>query len=157
MKNKELVRQIQALKTLIGKTQIVSGGDIEVQSHWAKYLCVLVAGFLENALAEVYSDYCRSAANSSVANFATAALGRIQNPKVEMFLRVTKAFNKSWSENIESFLEIDGRKDAINSIMANRHRIAHGKDSNITVARVNEYFVKSLEVIEFMENQCNQT
>jgi hypothetical protein len=49
----------------------------------------------------------------------------------------------------------NGRKDAIDSIMNNRHLIAHGKDSGITVARVNDYLRKCIEVIEFIEAQCH--
>lgn len=154
MNNRELTRQVQTLKALIGKTEIVSGGDIEAQSHWAKYVCVLAAGFLENALAEVYADFCRRAASHAVANFASTALGRIHNPKTQAFIEVTQSFNKSWAENLEVFIRDDGRREAINSIMANRHLIAHGRDSGITMARVKEYFSKSLDVIEFIEQQC---
>jgi hypothetical protein len=51
MRNRDLARQKQVLDELIAKTRNATGGDVEMQSHWAKYLCVLVAGFLENALA----------------------------------------------------------------------------------------------------------
>ena len=125
-----------------------------MQSHWAKYLCVLAAGFLENALVELYSDFCRRAASPPVSNFSATALGRIQNPKSQAFLKVSGAFNKSWATALETFIEDDGRKEAINSIMANRHLVAHGRDSGITVARVNEYLGKAIDVLEFVEQQC---
>ncbi len=51
-------------------------------------------------------------------------------------------------------MQQNGPKEAIDSIMANRHRIAHGRDSGITVARVREYLDKSVEVVEFIEAQC---
>lgn len=154
MHNHNLVRQHQALQALIAKTQTATGGDAEMQSHWAKYLCVLVAGFIENALAELYGDFCRRAASPSVANFAVRTLRRIQNPKTKAFLDLSAAFSRSWAEPLEAFIEEDGRKEAINSIMANRHLIAHGKDSNITVARVSEYFRKATAVLDFIEQQC---
>jgi hypothetical protein len=47
-----------------------------------------------------------------------------------------------------------GRKEAIDSIMANRHAIAHGRDSGITVVRVVSYLDKCVEIIEFIEAQC---
>lgn len=154
MNNRELTRQVQALKGLIERTRTACGDDLEMQSHWAKYLCVLVAGFLENSLNEVYSDFCRRAASKPVANFAMSALSRIQNPKTNAFIEVATAFNKGWGAAIEAFLEDGGRKEAINSIMSNRHQIAHGRDSTITVARVNEYFLKCVGVVEFVEDQC---
>ncbi len=57
---------------------------------------------------------------------------------------------------MENLFEDDSSlKDAIDSIMNNRHRIAHGKHTSISVTRVREYIEKSVKVIEFIEAQCN--
>jgi hypothetical protein len=48
----------------------------------------------------------------------------------------------------------DGRRDAINSIIANRHQIAHGETSRITLLRLKDYFSKAVQVLEFIEDQC---
>jgi len=42
------------LQYLIKRTNEVAKGDIELQSHWAKYICVLCSGLLENAIQEFY-------------------------------------------------------------------------------------------------------
>ena len=62
MKNASLVRQLQRLNWLIDNTRRASGDQLELQAHWGRYLCVLVAGFLENAIGEIYSEYARRAA-----------------------------------------------------------------------------------------------
>lgn len=56
---------------------------------------------------------------------------------------------------LDVFLDQNGRRDAIDSAMANRHQIAHWGYSGITVARVRDYLDKSIEVIDFIENQCS--
>lgn len=155
MNNRELLRQIQKLNALFDRTQNASGGNIEIQSHWAKYLCVLSAGFLENTLFEIYGDFCKRAASEHVANFASKNLSRIQNPKTNRFIEVASNFKKAWGEDLKAFVDEDGRKEAINSIMANRHLIAHGKTSNITVAQLKEYLDKAIEVVDFIESQCS--
>ena len=109
----------------------MTAGDIEAQSHWAKYLCVLSAGFLENALREVYGQYCTQCSNQNVARFAGQVLARIQNPKAGTFLDLAERFLPYWKTDLEAFMDEEGRKDAIDSIMANRHLIAHGKNSGI--------------------------
>ena len=154
MNNRELTRHIQGLKNLFVRTQKASGGDIEIQSHWAKYLCVLSAGFLENALCEIYADFCKRAASEHVANFASKILSRIQNPKANRFIEVASSFKKSWGEDLEAFVEEDGRREAIDSIMNNRHQIAHGKISNISIAQLQNYLDKAIEVVNFIETQC---
>ena len=153
MRSRELSRQYNRLKSLFSKINTITADDMEVQSHWAKYLCVLSAGFLENAIKDLYGNYCSKCANQYVANFAVKSLDRIQNPKADAFLKTAGSFNSIWKDALEKFIEDEGRKEAINSIMSNRHLIAHGKDSNISLVRIKEYLSKSIEVIEYIEDQ----
>lgn len=154
MKIISLVRQKQRIEWLINQARSFDGDQLELQSHWARYLCVLVAGFLENAISEVYSSYVQSCSNEQVANYVESALGRIQNPKSQKFLETARAFNRDWESSLSDYIEQNGRKDAIDSVMANRHLIAHGKDSGITLARLDQYFKKGVEVIDYIEGQC---
>jgi len=154
MRNSELSRQLQVLHSLFDKAKTLSDVDIEILSHWARYLCVISAGFLENSLSEVYIDFSQRAASPHVANFTRKALSQIQNPKTQRFIEVTTSFNKSWGENLEVFVEENGRNDAINAIMTNRHKIAHGEVSDISLHRLSDYLRKAIEVVEFIENQC---
>jgi hypothetical protein len=154
MKIISLVRQKQRIEWLINQAKTFEGDQFELQSHWARYLCVLVAGFLENAISEVYSSYVQKCSNEQVANYVEAVLGRIQNPKSQKFLETARSFNRDWELNLSDYIEQNGRKDAIDSIMTNRHLIAHGKDSGITLARLDQYFKKGVEVIDYIEVQC---
>jgi len=54
LRNKELSRQLQYIQSLIKTTDEATRGDISLQGHWGKYLCILVAGFLENAISEIH-------------------------------------------------------------------------------------------------------
>ena len=154
MKDAGLTAQLQALRALFDRVDAACGDDMEMRAHWAKYLCVLAAGFLEIALIEVYSYYCNKGANKAVASFARRNLERIQNPKSSRFVEITAFFSKEWGDNLRQFVDDKGRKEAIDSIMTNRHMIAHGKRSDITLVRAKEYLIKSIEVVEFIEAQC---
>lgn len=154
MKIISLVRQKQRIEWLINQAKTFDGDQLELQSHWARYLCVLVAGFLENAISEVYSSYVKKCSNEQVANYVEAVLGRIQNPKAQKFLETARSFNRDWELSLNDYIEQNGRKDAIDSVMTNRHLIAHGKDSGITLARLDQYFKKGVEVIDYIEGQC---
>lgn len=149
-----LSRQLQKLNWIIRHTTDACTNELELQAHWGCYLCVLVAGFMENAIGEIYSEYARRSANEHIANYVTSTVLRIQNPKAQRFLETARAFRPLWADELEKFLGEDGRKEAIDAIMANRHLIAHGRDAGITVARVKEYLNKCVKVIEFLENQC---
>jgi len=127
--------------------------DMYMQGHMGKYACVLAAGFLENALAEVFCVFVSNRAQPVVSAFSCATLRKIQNPKANRFLEITRRFNKGWENDLKTFMDEDSgrRKLAIDSIMANRHLIAHGKSSGITLRQVKGYLDASIEVIEFVE------
>jgi RiboL-PSP-HEPN len=157
MRSRPLISQQQRLEWLMNQASIFPSDQLELQAHWARYLCVLTAGFLENALSEVYSRYAKASANVEVSNFVEAVLEKIQNPKASRFLDTARAFDRAWEDDLKIFMSENGRKDAIDAIMANRHLIAHGKDSGISLVRVKDYLSKSIEVIEFIEVQCGLT
>ena len=157
MRNRNLRSQVDALQSLLGRTDEASGGDIELMGHWGRYLCVLTAGFLENALKEVYGDFVTRKANPQIAGFAMARLEQISNPKASRFVEVANSFDSAWATQLEEFLDGDGgqRRYAIDSIMANRHRIVHGKTATVSVGRVRGLLPGCIEVVEFLEDQVS--
>ena len=153
MRNRELSSQLQRIQSLFKKIKGIPADDLELNAHWAKYLCVLCAGFLEDSMPQLYGDYAKSSANTAIASYTFSQLNHIQNPKTQKFIDVTNLFNKSWGEALEAFVLENGRKDAIDAIMANRNNIAHGEDSGITIGRLTDYLSRSVEVLDFIEHK----
>jgi len=154
MNNIEIHRQHQRIIALYNKAGPLFASDIEAQSHWAKYICILSSGLLENAIKELYKDFVQRSASRPVVDHVVLNLDKIQNPKSSRFVEIARSFKTKWADDLEVFVGQNGRKEAIDSIMANRHLIAHGKDSGITLARIKQYLDRSVEVIEYIENQC---
>jgi hypothetical protein len=154
MKSQSLTSQLQIIKWLIAEAGKLDASQNELRAHWARYICVLSSGFLENAVKDIYSRYARGCSPPAIGDYVSSALARIQNPKSGRFLEVAVAFNKDWADELTNFLEDEGRGDAIDAIMSNRHLIAHGKNSNISLARITEYLNKSVKVIDYIEEQC---
>ena len=156
MRNATLHSDLQRLRSLIDRTDRATT-DIELQGHWGRYLCVLVAGFIENSIEVIYSDFARNSSSLRIQSFVSSRLRRISNPKAEIILQTAGAFDLSWQQELREFINADqGQlKDAIDSIMANRNDISHGKPTNISVSRVKDYLDRCVKVIEFIENQCD--
>ena len=155
MRNPQIAQRLRQLYELIDRT----GGatqDINLQRHWGRYLCVIVAGFLEYSLQTIYSDFADRTASPHTARFVSDRLSRVSNPNSERFIQTASAFNQRWGEELREFFDVDPErtKGAINSIMTERNKIAHGETSQISVARVREYLDRSVIVLEFIENQC---
>lgn len=158
MQIQQLDRQYKQIIYLIENTRKSCGDNIELQGHWGKYVCVLAAGFLENAICEVYIPLVSSSASPAVSNFSQTVLQKIQNPKSSKFIEIANSFKKEWGEQLAQFLNEDNdRKDAIDSIMRIRHLIAHGKNTSVSIVKVREYLERSVEVIEYIEKQCGYT
>ena len=157
MTNRELANQEAKIRVLIRTTREATDGEIELQSHWAKYLCILVAGFVENTLQILYSDYVLRSTLTPVARFAVGVIRSIQNPRPKRFVEVASGFKEEWGTQLEAFLDLDGRGDAFNSVMQARHQIAHGKNSDISLARVSDYFEKIVQVANFVERQISES
>jgi hypothetical protein len=114
-----------------------------------------VSGFLESSVRAIYSQYAITKAEPKVANFVESELKSFQNPKMERILELTRSFSPQWEEHLRNSTEGE-LKDAVNSIVANRNRIAHGEDVGITYARIQYYYQKAIRVIELIENQCSE-
>jgi len=111
MRSQSLSSQLQRLRWLISQANELNAGQLELQAHWARYICVLSAGFLENALTDVYSQYARACSTPAIADYIVSTLRKLQNPKAKRFEDTAKAFNTTWEEDLTTFLnsEADGR------------------------------------------------
>ena len=140
--------QRRRLDTLFERARELSG-DAEMQSHWAKYLCVLVCGFLENSVELCLLDYCRKRTDGNISNFVSSELRAFQNPKMGKILELFGAFSKTWEESLKR--DSEGKiSDAGNSIVTNRHMIAHGGKSDISMASLKYYYADVIRGVEIM-------
>jgi RiboL-PSP-HEPN len=154
MHNSELVRQHARLRNLlrrIGHAETLK--DPELQAHWARYVCILAAGFIENAARILFSSYARRQSAPAVANFAEAQLARFQNMNSQRMIDLAMSFDKPLARAFEEFIADSGRDAAIDSIVSTRHQIAHGKDATISPAQLESYLDRAVQAIEFLEQQ----
>jgi hypothetical protein len=147
----EITRQRQRLDDLFQKAKSLA--DLEVQSHWSRYLCVLVSGFLENSVRLTYSEYAHRRADPLVADFVESRLRQFQNPKMGSILDLTGAFSQEWRQRLED--ETGGQLgESVNSIVGNRHKIAHGESVGLTLHSLIQYYGDALRVVELLRQQC---
>ena len=151
--NSELTKQYKKIQNLILKAKEFEPDD-ELRSHLAKYICVLSSGFIENAIYQVFSDIAQKNCQPSVVlTYTKGQLYKLQNTNTEKIKEVTKAFNPDWWENgLRDYLQQENRSTAINYIFTDRHNIAHGRDSEITIDKLEEYLKKAVDVIRYLEN-----
>lgn len=155
MKHIEIVRREQRLDSLFAKVRR-EARDPELQSHWARYLCILVSGFLETSIRTIFARYSSERTHPRVAAFVTAQLGFLQNPKMGKILELVGKFSAEWAEQLE--IDTQGEiKAAVNSIVANRNRIAHGEDVSLGMVGLVGYYKSAKKLVRLIERQCDST
>jgi hypothetical protein len=147
--HKRRIDQLFAKYKVIERTQ-----DSELQAHWAKYLCLMVSAFLEQAIRSTYSDYAKRKASPRIAKFIQSRLSRFINPSVDKVVQIARSFDEDWANELEDASNQE-LKDAIVSIVANRNELAHGKHSGITFVTINNYYEKAIKYLEIIERQCS--
>jgi len=150
--NQELNRQYNRILSIINTAKNFEPDD-ELQSHLTKYLCVICSGFIENSIYHVFCDIAENSTNQSVVlTYAKSQLYKIQNANSEKIRALAKSFNPDWHDPLRDFLQENNRSTAINYILKERHNIAHGRDSTITIRKLEEDLGKTIEVIQYLEN-----
>jgi hypothetical protein len=152
MRHREIHRQKQKLDALFEKTKEFSH-DIEIQSHWARYLCVLVSGFLETAVRTTFIEHAKTRSSTTIANYVSRQLDRFSSASMGNIISLTSSFNAEWGDTLQQATEGE-LKASVDSVVAIRHQIAHGRDTGISYTQLYQYYQDIVKVVELLEHQC---
>ena len=116
----------------------------------AQLVAVWASGYLESACREVVLGYASRRADENVVNYVSRTLDRFSNPRMDKILELLRAVDQDATDELRVFA--DGRIEAsVNSIVSNRHRIAHGRSSQITMVQVKGYYEDARQLAKKMK------
>jgi len=148
---------ILALHTEISRIdhvfQLAAGfsGEEEL-SHWARYLCVLTAGLIESAARLIFSEYARTHSSAETHRFVVGRLERVTNVNTERLRELMGSFSPVWRDAFDRSTS-HAQKDAVDSVLANRHNIVHGRSVGISLVRVKGYYDLTVQVVSWISNE----
>ena len=136
--------------------QLSVASDLELQSDFARYLCVLVSGYFERAIIELILEHARTSGGATLQRFVERRTRRFANANCDRILDLLGSFDADWRLNLDTFLkeDIDDVKEAINSIVSLRNRIAHGAPVPVTYHRVRDYYVRVQVAVDQVARIC---
>lgn len=111
----------------------------EIQADYTRYLCVLIAGFLERSVSEVLQDYADAQADPRIGRYVSMTLRRMRNLRADQILSLIGEFDAGWRRELDTTLTTEQRQ-AIGDIYTNRNSIAHGEDVDLTYRQVCAYY-----------------
>jgi len=139
------------LRTSIARME-AKGLDEETRSDLAKLVCVRVSGHVERAFRELTSAFAYGRSDPRVAEYVASKVARTSNLGGNELIAVLKTFDQKWATAMEQFFDADpDAKDALDSIVAGRHRIAHGHDHGVSPNTVKAWFVAVDRVVAKLE------
>jgi hypothetical protein len=121
------------------------GTEEELASEYSKYLCVLLSGYVEESTRVLLTAYALKRSNPEIASFASKKIQEVTNLKEEKLTGLLSMFSKTWEEEFSIRMQT-GEKDALDSVVAIRHLVAHGRPTNISFVRTKGYhkLIKSI-------------
>lgn len=151
----ELDRQKQRLNNTFKRASGLKG-DPELLSDFARHLCVLVSGFLEQAVIELLLEYVRVRSSKEIVRHVEQRLRRFTSPNANNLIALFGSFDLGLQKDLETYL-VDEHKDAVDSVVNLRHTISHGRDAGVTMASVQRYYDRVKEVVDHIADLCIPT
>lgn len=123
--------------------------DAELRSDGARYLCVLVSGFLETSVVSLIISYVSEVSHPRVSNFAERNIKNTTNLKSEKLSQIIGSLDVNWENEFRNYIK-DGSKAAIDSVVDLRHQIAHGGHTSVSYNSVRDYYVEVCKVVDYL-------
>lgn len=140
-------KQRDRLSALIQNPPIAGGlsfpEQINAEANWAKYMCVLVSGYLEQSLKNICFYYAEKNSNELVLNYIEKTWPQSANMKIHKILEIIECFDCQWKMAFSEWIDENGYKKNINSLVQSRNDISHGNDANtnnVTILSVTQNF-----------------
>ena len=156
--NIRIVQQKQRLENLFKEISNIT--DMRMQGEWARYLCVLSSGYLENSFRIIINEYIERNSSTNVQKYCDPIVSNLTNFKHSKIVKTLELFDLGWASSFSTEIEAKSKipeeiKDSIDSLVQNRHEIAHGKNVGIGYLSVQKYFEKAHIVIEIIDKIVN--
>jgi hypothetical protein len=127
----------------------------ESQAHSAKYLAVLVSGYLEQAIKELLLHYSSQGSRQQISRYIEETWPVSKNMTTVNIHTILYQFNKAWGDDFDDWLkQHEERKGHINAIVSWRNSISHGQESNttgVTLVSVRAAFSSIKDLVSFID------
>jgi hypothetical protein len=129
------------LDATFGRIQQIDVGQIELRADFARYLCVLVSGYLDQTIRDMTAEFVKLRSQPVIADLVVKLTDRTTNLKSSKLREHVLMIDRTWEAQLDLLL-VDRTKAALDSVVALRHRIAHGQSADVTLARMLDYYVE---------------
>lgn len=118
---------------------LIDGTDIsdEARSHFARYLCVRLAGFAEQSLKDLVSAHARNQSTATVHRFVEGRMGKLWGINQTKLKETLDSLNPEWWDALSQ--KLPDEVEALQSVGKLRDNISHGGDNGVSLPTVQQY------------------
>jgi len=132
----EVRRQQQRVRTVFDLVD-GKGLDSEVEAHFARYLCIRLAGFAEQSLKDLVSAHAKAQASPEVHRYVEAKVNLVWGINRTKLKETLDSLNPTWMEQLETSMTQE--LDTLHSVGKTRDNVSHGGDTGVTLITVIRY------------------
>lgn len=129
-----------------------SQSDDEIKSYLANFICIRASGLIENYIKTRISDYSEKKVPKQISRYLSLKFADITNLKETKLRDVLGQFSQEWQNDFEELIRNNQQlKISLDSLIINRHSIAHGKHASLTLKMVRQYYEDVKTVINKLD------
>src|SRR5688500_17552874 len=115
---REVERHRRQLESTFGRVRALKDlpNHEELEADYARYLCVLIFGFVERSVAELIVTYADGKAPRPLRSYVQNSLAKLTNVDKRRLCTVIGSLDAAWGTAIDTFVD-DERKASLNSIV----------------------------------------
>jgi hypothetical protein len=128
----------------------------EIRSHWVRYLVILTSGLLETTVEFIYTEYTAAKSAPRVSKFVARRLAKGGNLGMNKLEQIVRDFDDLWFQQLQQHTDFDEISSAVESVVSNRNRVAHGEDITLTFTQLSGYNDRILNLLDLIADQCDE-
>ena len=143
-----VVQNRQRIDSLLDKMDAkMHDADFWVHGIFANHLVLAGAGYIEDGVAQILSDYGGRNGNSEIARFVQHSTARNLSLNCNKIEKILHQFNKDWWPTIKEHTA-PANLSAVDSLKTLRDQIAHGRLNGTGFIEVRNYYIRSKSFID---------
>lgn len=124
--------------------------DDELRAEVTQHLCVLASGLVESICRDVLNRYAAKRCSPEIVRVVEAHVGGFQNLKVGKIAELLSSFDPIKATEWRAHIPEEAAA-AIDSIVSNRHQIAHGRSIGLSYSVFMRYFADASPAVAEIE------
>lgn len=120
--------------------KLIQGQNLnaELLSHYSRYLCVQVAGFAEQSVKTLVVEHARQCSAPRIHRYVDLQIGSVHGMSPSKFQEIVEGLEPALWDSLKT--NCDRELDSLGSVVSTRNQLAHGVDTGITFAVIDQYF-----------------